>query len=156
MTEIATDVNRTPQNAQLELSADGAVVFDPSHNGLMLDEAASRDALAQALAAGETRVPLVTRVLTPAIATEQVGAAHEQVSRILGDSVPVQVTAAERTLMLERTDLLALLTLTPASGADSPATVTISDGRSGLWCRRSRPRSIRTRRTRGSRGAPAT
>src|SRR5260370_13715026 len=94
----------------------------------MLDEAASRDAVAQALAAGETRVPLVTHVLTPAIATEQVAAAHEQVLRMLGDSVPVQVTAAERTWMLERTDLLALLTLTPASRADSPATVTISEG----------------------------
>ena len=74
----------------LELANDGAITFAPSATGEALDQAGARTADHRALMEGRSSVELPTRTLPPAIATEQVAAAHEQLVRMLADTAPVQ------------------------------------------------------------------
>ena len=127
MKRIATELDRLPQEAQLDLSPDGMVVFAPSQTGLKVDEGASWDAVARALVEGLPTAQLVTQTLSATVTTDQVAVAHEQLVRILDQGVPVQLRAAERTWTLERSDLLELVSLSGPGGPASPATVNIND-----------------------------
>src|SRR6266536_3370715 len=98
---IAAEVNKPAREAHLSLSDSGEISFGTSETGLLLDQPASRAQIVQALTTGGAQSQLVYRVLTPALTTGQVAAAHEQLERILGTQ-PVRLTAAEYSRAVER------------------------------------------------------
>src|SRR6266545_3468987 len=122
---IAAEVNKPAREAHLSLSDSGEISFGTSETGLLLDQPASRAQIVQALTTGGAQAQLVYRVLTPALTTGQVAAAHEQLERILGTQ-PVRLTAAEYSRTLEREDVLGLLTLNLPAGAGT-ASVTLNE-----------------------------
>jgi vancomycin resistance protein YoaR len=107
---IATQVNKPARAAHLALSDSGELDFGASETGLQLDQAASRTQVVQALTSGGSQAQLVSRVLTPALTTDQVSAAHDQRARVLAPQ-PVRLGAAEYTRTLVRKDVLGLVTL---------------------------------------------
>jgi vancomycin resistance protein YoaR len=122
--DIAAQVDTPAVAAHLSLDDTGALDFGTSATGLQLDQAASRTELAQALTSGAAHVRLASRTLTPALVTEQVAAAHEQLQRILAPQ-PVRLSAAEYSRTLERADVLELIVLNMPTSAGGVATVTI-------------------------------
>jgi len=124
--QISNQIDRPAREARLVLNGDGQVDFGTSDVGLELDQAASRDGIAQALATGAPTVSLVTHPRLPAVRTEQVAAAHEQLQRILGPTEPVRLAAAEYSRTLDRADVLGLISL-DQPGATSPARVRVND-----------------------------
>jgi vancomycin resistance protein YoaR len=122
---IAQKVDRAPRAAELSVADDGSLAYTTSDPGLQLDQAASRTAIAQAVSNGDPQVTVLARPLEPAVITDQVAAAHDQLQRIL-DPKPVQLTAAEYSRNLGLSDILPLITLNdPTPG--QPATVTLND-----------------------------
>jgi vancomycin resistance protein YoaR len=67
-----------------------------------------------------------TRILPPAIATEQVADAHERLVRMLTETSPIRVSAEDKTWTIERSELLSMVTLNPAAPT-SPASVQLQD-----------------------------
>jgi vancomycin resistance protein YoaR len=116
--QIARQIDRPPRDARLVLNEDGNVEFNTSEVGLQLDQATSRLAIAQALATGAPTVNLVSHPLVPAVQTEQVAAAHDQLQRILSPE-PVQIAAAEYSRTLDRGELISMISLEPPSGSAS-------------------------------------
>ena len=127
MRRIARDVDTEPREAHLELGADGTLAFQSSLTGLALDQAASRELVAQALVDGRASVILVTRTLLPATATEQVAAAHEQLVRMLRDPAPIQLSAGQQHWTIERAQMLDMVTLTQPDGPHAVASVGVQD-----------------------------
>jgi vancomycin resistance protein YoaR len=127
MQRIAGEVDADPRTAQLELGADGALTFQTSQPGLALDQPASRKLVAQALAEGRPSATLLTRTLPPAIRTEQVAAAHDQLVRILADTAPIRLDAGQQHWTLERTQLLETLSLIQPDGPTSVASVDVDE-----------------------------
>ena len=120
---IAQQVDKAPQTAHLSINSDGSLDFQTSAPGLQLDQNAARAAIAQALTEGDPQVTLVAHPLTPAVTTDQVAAAHDELQRIL-NTQPIQLTAAEYSRSLGLNDVLPLIVLNdPTSG--QPATVSI-------------------------------
>jgi vancomycin resistance protein YoaR len=124
---IAAEVDAEPRTAQLELGDDGALTFQTSQTGLALDQAGSRESVAQALADGRPSVTLVSRTLPPAIRTEQVSAAHDQLVRILADPAPIRLNAGQQHWTLERAQLLETLSLTQPDGPNGVASVDVNE-----------------------------
>jgi len=118
---IADQYDRKPVAAHLTIGDDGALDFGASQPGVQLDRDTSRAAIAQALTNGDPRVTLVAHPLEPAVTTDQVASARDQLQRIL-DPKPIQLTAANYSQTLQLSDILPLVTLTdPSSG--KPASV---------------------------------
>jgi vancomycin resistance protein YoaR len=126
LARIAADVDRTPKEAVLDLAEDGTITFATSETGEALDRSSARTLVNGALTEGLPNVELPTRTLSPAIATEQVAAAHERLVRMLHDPTPIHVSAADKTWTVERPELLSMVTLNPA-GPTSPASVELQD-----------------------------
>jgi vancomycin resistance protein YoaR len=122
---IAQQVDRSPRAAHLGINPDGSLDFGTSEPGLQLDQVASRAAIAQALTEGDPQVTLVAHPVQPPVVTDQVAAAHDQLTHIL-DPQPVQLTAAEYSRGLALSDVLPLITLNPPSG-NQAATVGVND-----------------------------
>ena len=121
---IASQVDRTPRQAHLAINPDGSLDFQTSEPGLQLDQPNARGAIAQALTNGDPQVALIAHPLPPAVTTDQVSAARDQLQRVL-DPQPLQVTAAQtysRTLSLG--DILPLVVLNDPTPSQ-PATVSI-------------------------------
>jgi vancomycin resistance protein YoaR len=126
LARIAADVDRTPKEAVLDLAEDGTITFATSETGEALDRSSARTLVNGALTEGLPNVELPTRTLSPAIATEQVAAAHERLVRMLHDPTPIHLSAADKTWTVERPELLSMVTLNPA-GPTSPASVELQD-----------------------------
>jgi vancomycin resistance protein YoaR len=126
LARIAADVDKSPREAALELAEDGTITFETSQNGLALDRSSARALLTSALTDGQPGVDLPTRTLQATIATEKVADAHERLVRLLHDTSPIQVSAADRSWTIERHELLSMVSLDPASPAN-PATVELND-----------------------------
>ena len=122
--DIATQVNTPARDAHLRLDDEGRVDFGSSATGLQVDQAASRTGVAQALTNGEAEAEIVARTLQPALTTEQVAAAHEQIERILAPE-PVQISAAEYSRTLQRNDVLGLVSLAMPTSSAGVATVAL-------------------------------
>jgi vancomycin resistance protein YoaR len=122
---IASEVDSQPVAAELALADDGTVTFRESHTGVALDQAAARALVAQALVEGGPSVTLPTNTLPPAVATEQVNAAHEQLYRMLRDPAPIQLNFDEQHWTVERAQLLTLLTLTQPGAPNATASVEV-------------------------------
>lgn len=122
--QVARQLDRPVRDARLVVNDDGSLEYTTSEPGLEVDQAASRAAIAQALASGAPTVGLVTRTLQPATVTDQVAAAHDQLQRIL-DPQPVQLTAAEYSRRLEKADVLGLISLNQPTGSE-PASVSVN------------------------------
>jgi vancomycin resistance protein YoaR len=127
LTDIASDVQRAPQSAQLDLASDGAITFVASHPGLDVDRNASRAQVIQAVMEGQPNVVLEARTLVPALTTEQLAAADAQLKQILRDPVSIELRAAERTWTIDRGQLLELLELLQPDAANSVVRVAIQD-----------------------------
>jgi vancomycin resistance protein YoaR len=112
---IAQQVDKTPRAAELSIQDDGSLSFTTSATGMQLDRSTSRAAIAQALTSGDAQVNLSARPLQPAVVTDQVVAAHDQLQRILNPQ-PVQLTAAEYSRTLNTSDILPLIELADPSG----------------------------------------
>jgi vancomycin resistance protein YoaR len=114
---IAADVDRAPRAAVLDLGDDGAITFVTSEPGEALDASTTRAAVNQALMDGQPGVDVPTRPLLPAITTEQVAEAHQRLVRMLTDTTPIQLSAADkdRAWTIDRPELLSMVTLTPAT-----------------------------------------
>ena len=121
--QIARQVDRPARDAKLVLNGDGSLDFTTSETGIQLDQANARASIAQALTTGTTSVTLVTRTLQPAVGTERVASAHDQLQRIL-DPQPVQVTAAEFSHTLNQQAILDLIQLDQPT-AGQPASVSV-------------------------------
>ena len=122
--QIARQIDRPARDAHLQINSDATLDFGTSATGLQLDQAASRAAIAQALAAGDPRVTLTARTLQPHVLTEQVAAARDQLERIL-DPRPIQLSAAEYTRSIDRSGILELVQLNQPN-AVAPATITLN------------------------------
>jgi vancomycin resistance protein YoaR len=122
LARIAADVDRAPKTAALDLAADGAITFATSETGEALDRPGARALVNGVLAEGQASAELPTRALPPALATAQVADAHDRLVRMLSDTTPIQVTAADKTWTVDRAELLSIVSLQPASST-SPATV---------------------------------
>jgi vancomycin resistance protein YoaR len=114
LAQVVADVDHAPKAAVLEVAQDGSIVFAPSDTGEAVEQPAARGAIIRALMEGRTDDELATRLLPPAVATEQVADAHQQLVRMLGDTSPVVVTGAEKSWTVERAELVDMLTLHPA------------------------------------------
>jgi vancomycin resistance protein YoaR len=120
---IAQQVDRMPRTADLSINDDASLDFTTSEPGLQLDQPSSRASIAQALTSGAPQVNVSAHPLQPAVVTDQVTAAHDQLQRIL-DPKPVQLTAAEYSRTLTTSDILPLIQLgSPTPG--QPATVSV-------------------------------
>jgi vancomycin resistance protein YoaR len=127
LAQIATQVDHPPADARLQLEADGTLVYAVSQTGLQLDQAASRERVARAVGDGSAAVDLVASPLPPAVATEQIEPAHQQLARILDPATPVTITAAEQTRVLQPTDLANLVSLSQPSAPGESASVQLRD-----------------------------
>ncbi|MDQ6675258.1 MAG: VanW family protein [Chloroflexota bacterium] len=125
--QIAAQVDHAPQNAHLELDANGALVFGTDVTGLQLDKAQSRAAIVGSMANGSPSVDLVSRSLTPSVRTAQVEAAHQQLQKIFETGDSVQLKADGHTWSLGREDLLGLVAITPPGASGEPASVKLQD-----------------------------
>jgi vancomycin resistance protein YoaR len=121
---IAAEVFEPVRDARLVLREDGILEFATSQAGLELDQGASRAEVAQALTDGAPRARLVARTIAPAVLTEQVADAHDQLQRILAPE-PIELTAAEHTRSLERHDVLGFVSLDQPGARGARATVSI-------------------------------
>jgi vancomycin resistance protein YoaR len=126
LARVAADVDRKPRAAVLELAEDGVITFGPAETGEALDQPNARTVITRALVEGTASVELPTRSLPPATATEQVADAHQQLVRILGDTGPIQVSAADKTLTVSRSELLSMVVLHPADSTTA-ASVELKD-----------------------------
>lgn len=122
LARVAADVDRTPRTAALDLADDGTITFQTSDTGVALDVSNAQTVVTRALAEGQASVDLPTRTLLPQIATEQVADAHQQLVRMLGDTSPIHVSSADQAWLIQRSDLLNIVTLHPADQG-SPASV---------------------------------
>jgi vancomycin resistance protein YoaR len=120
---IAQQVDRAPRAADLSINDDASLGFTTSEAGLQLDQPSSRASIAQALSSGAAQVSVSAHPLQPAVMTDQVAAAHDQLQRIL-DPRPVQLTAAEYSRTLSTSEVLALIQLSGPTGGQ-PATVSV-------------------------------
>ncbi|MGI9147456.1 MAG: VanW family protein [Chloroflexota bacterium] len=125
--QIAAQVDRAPENAHLELGSDGALAYGPDVTGIQLDKTASRAEIVRAMADASPSVELVSQPLAPAVRTQQVEAAHQQLQRILEMPDSIELSAAGRTWRLGRGDLVGLLAVTPPGASGEPATVGLRD-----------------------------
>jgi vancomycin resistance protein YoaR len=123
---IVADVDRPPKSAVLELAEDGTITFSASATGEALDQSTARSVITRALVDGRADDELPTRPLVPAVATEQVAEAHQQLVRMLSDTSPIRLSAAEKNWSVERSDLLRMITLHQAGPSDA-ASVELSD-----------------------------
>jgi vancomycin resistance protein YoaR len=126
LARIAADIDRTPKEAVLDLADDGTITFETSQTGLALDRSNARTLVTNALSEGQPGVELPTRTLLPAIAIDKVADAHERLVRLLHDTAPIQVSAADKTYTIQRPELLSMVTLNPA-GPARPASVELND-----------------------------
>jgi vancomycin resistance protein YoaR len=126
LARIAADVDRPSRAAVLDLSEDGAITFAASEVGEALDQSDGRTLIIRALVEGRPGVELPTHPLLPAVATAQVADAHERLVRMLGDPAPIELSAADRTWSIDRTQLLSMVTL-QAAGLTQPASVELHD-----------------------------
>jgi vancomycin resistance protein YoaR len=126
LARITADIDRAPRAAVLDLAEDGTITFVTSETGEALDQPNARSALSSALLEGRPTVELPTRVLAPAIATDQIADAHQRLVRMLENTTPIRLSAQDKTWTIERSELLSMLTLNPA-GATSPASVEVHD-----------------------------
>jgi vancomycin resistance protein YoaR len=126
LARITADVDRAPRAAVLDLAEDGAITFVTSEAGEALDQPSARAALNRALVEGRPSVEVPTRVLPPAISTDQVSDAHQRLVRLLADTTPIRVSADDKSWSIERSVLLSMLTLNPP-GPTSPASVELHD-----------------------------
>lgn len=124
---IATQVDRAPEDAHVELGADGALTFGSDVTGLQLDKGPSRGEIVAAMANGSPSVDLVSHPLIPRVRTQQVESAHQQLQKIFEPAEPVQLKADGHTWSLGRDDLLGLITVTPPGASGEPAAVTLQD-----------------------------
>ena len=122
LARITPDIDRAPRAAVLDLAEDGTITFVTSETGEALDQPNARAGFFRALLEGRPSVEVSTRILPPAIATEQIADAHERLVRMLADTTPIRVTAADKSWTIERSALLSMLTLNPAAPT-SPASV---------------------------------
>jgi vancomycin resistance protein YoaR len=121
---IAQQVDQAPRTAELTINDDASLGFTTSEPGLQLDQGSSRSAIAQALTNGAAQVSLEAHPLQPAVVTDQVAAAHDQLQRIFNPQ-PIQLTAAEYSRTLDSSDLLPLVDLS-APGGGQPAAVSLN------------------------------
>ena len=121
LARVAADVDHLPTTAVLDLADDGAITFVPSATGEALDQLAARSTITQAFVEGRSSAELPTRTLLPAIATEQVEPARQQLVRMLTNHGPLQLSAADRTWTIEYPELVRMLTLHPASPSSAAA-----------------------------------
>jgi vancomycin resistance protein YoaR len=126
VSQIAGELDTPSRNAALSLNDDGTMTYVTSQVGLQIDQAASRDQLAQALANGLPTVTLVAHPLQPTVTTDQVAAAHDQLGHILRDDAQLTVTAADQSWTLQRSDLLPMVSITPPAAPNVPATVAVN------------------------------
>ena len=122
---VASEVDTQPRTAELSLGDDGTLTFQTSQTGLALDQAGSRALMAQALAEGRSNVTLLTSTLLPAVQTEQVAAAHDQLVRILSDPAPIQLNAGQQHWTIDRAQLLETLSLSQPGGPNTAASVEV-------------------------------
>jgi vancomycin resistance protein YoaR len=120
---IASEIDTQPRTAGLTLGDDGTVTFQTSQTGLALDQAGARTLVAQALAEGRPSVTLPTNILPSAVQTEQVAAAHDDLTRMLTDPAPIQLNAGQQQWTIDRTQLLEMLSLTQPNGPTTTASV---------------------------------
>ena len=102
LARIAADIDHAPKAAVLDLGEHGTVSFAASETGEALDQSNARAAVDRALIEGRASADLPTRLLPPAIPTEQVADAHQRLLRMLDDPRPIQLSAAEKTWTVER------------------------------------------------------
>jgi vancomycin resistance protein YoaR len=122
--QVAHEVDKPARDAQLTLNDDGTQEFTTSAEGLQLDQAPSRAAIAQALASGTPQVTLTAHPVKPHVRTDQVAAAHDQLGRIL-DPHPIQISALDYSRSLDTSDILQLVTLNQPQGSNA-ASITVN------------------------------
>jgi vancomycin resistance protein YoaR len=120
---IARQVDRPARTAQLAVADDGTLTYVTSEPGLQLDQASARAAIAKALTDGDAQVTLTAQSMQPAVATDQLSAAHDQLQAIL--SQPIQLTAANYSRTLNADDITPLVSLNDAT-AGQPASVSVN------------------------------
>ncbi len=126
---IARDIERSPRDAKVALRTDGSVAYTAGLNGVVVDQPASREQIARALASGATSVDLVARETPPTIPDEAVQPAKEQIERLLGDgrATPLILTFGGKSWPLERTTVVQLLSLQGGTSAAQPARVQVDE-----------------------------
>src|SRR5438874_3666192 len=136
LASMARQIERPAADAKLSLSSSG-IQASPAHDGLAVDMLASRDQLNAALNGESQTVELVTRSIPPAIADEQLQAAHDQLDRLLApDAEPLTVTFGDRNWQLARADTVKLVSLSGGTKPGQPAAVKIDDAPVRAWAGR--------------------
>ncbi|HEX2172353.1 MAG TPA: peptidoglycan binding domain-containing protein, partial [Dehalococcoidia bacterium] len=126
---IAREVDRPAQDARLTLGTDGTVHFMGARIGLTVDVAGSRARVLRALGDSSPFVELVVRETAPVITNEMVQPAREQLERLLGGGTepPLTLTFGEQKWLLERSEVIQLLSLEGGTKAGQPVTVNIDE-----------------------------
>lgn len=127
---IAREVERPARDATLQLTSDGRLQYSESRVGLTVDGPATRARLAEVLAAGTGEVELAVREVAPAVPTEALAAARQQLERIVGDGVagpPLTLTFGQQSWPLTRADVGKLLSVEGGTSKDQPAIVKIDE-----------------------------
>jgi vancomycin resistance protein YoaR len=127
LTRIASELDHPPLDAELRLEDDGTITFRSSQPGLEVDRAASREQIGLALTGGLSSVALVTHTLSPAVTTEQVAAAHDQLQKILGGDPSLKITAADKSWSIDRDTLQHLLVVNQPTTDAHMASVSVDE-----------------------------
>lgn len=124
LSQVAGQVNRPLRNATLSLGNDLSVAIIPSQVGLVVDEEATRQALAQRISSmtgGD--VELIVKESEPLLTDLE--AAQAQVQRVL--SAPITLTAPDHEpWIIEPQTLASWLILRPATSDDGSTTLAVS------------------------------
>lgn len=131
---MAAQINRAPVDAHLALAQDGSLQSSGAQPGLSVDIAASSQQLTLALSSTNESVPLVVNSVPPAVGDEQVQAARDQLTQLLGPGAQgLTVTFNDQAWRIEQADLVKLISVSGGSRANEPAAVGVDDKALAAW-----------------------
>jgi vancomycin resistance protein YoaR len=116
--QIAKSVDRDAKDAGITVDDSGTLAALPGQSSISVDQAATADAVIQALQDGSHSVDLVYTTADPAISDDVASAAAEHGDALLDKGV--KVTWDGGSITLDRGDLLKALTVRIRDGQDNP------------------------------------
>jgi len=131
---MAKQIERPARDAQVSLGSDGSVQSSGAADGLQVDIPASRAQVSTALGTPVGVVELVTQAVPPAVTDDQIQAARDQLSGLLGPGAePVYVTYGDQHWQLGQADLLKMVGVQGSQHPGEAASLKIDDAALRAW-----------------------